>query len=283
MKKLYDFDGENVKNLIIRELKLFKGFKESFDYTVEKIIERGNSSIITSLDNIDLSHLEEDEGKNYHWSVIIYKDIRLLIRRYRQHFTFYSEFSSIEKYSSKVEYTKKSYASFHLIVKLKKDEDKDYHYDEPYLTIQKCLPNLFKAIEKEEMGLFWNSASLILPTNVERKMYFSFNKVFSTNGSIDSIDGTIFAMEELTSKYQQLYAEVDVIKLLSSFKIGDPIKDNGEDYYIDKINDKVEKEYYHSVGISLKTAGGKSKFIDVYSLLRWYPELLPDKLEPKPN
>ena len=267
MAELFDFDKREVTNYIEYDLETFSKAKEPFNYVVNTLKKLGHSYVLKTLDNIDANKIVERKGKNYHWSVIEHKDTVIAIRRYRSHLTIFTK----AKTESETGYVSTEYGCFTFEVNFekfgdKRDEMSDKYYDKPFTGLNEILADLFTLLKTRSVHWVWNSYSLKRPDYVDIKLVFRGKE-------ISSFDNFIFCMEELSSTYQELFAETTMLSKLKEFtnKVGEMF--NGR-YKIESVTTDVKDDYYHSAGIGLiDTIGSEGKsFKDVYSLTRWYIE-----------
>lgn len=261
----FKFDKDCIKRHIRYDLKLFSKMREPIAYVIDMLEKKGHSLTIKSLDKFSLNKVEEKEGKNYHWSVIKYNNISLLIRRYGQHLTIFSKVERTDRDYDKIQI---SAFTFH------SDRDKfpdknhdkmmDERYSKPFMDLQVCFPKLMELLS-DDYGAqsLWNDHSFPRPEFVEVKEAFC-------NTEISSIDLFVFCMEELDQIHLTLFAENDMVEKLKEFKAGDVLN---ERYTIKRVASDVNDDYYHSTGLTLKEKGSKGdKWEDVYSLTRWFYE-----------
>lgn len=272
--EIFKFDKESITRFIEHELKTLSKFKEPLKYVVNQLVKKKHHLVIKSLDNIDLNKVKECEGKNYYWSVFKYENITLVVRRYRHHLTIFTmvvkndktDFDTFEK-------PRTEYGAFILSTDFEKfgedkhDEMMDEYYDKPFTDLNVIVKDLFHILTEKDGGVHWvwNSVSLKRPKHVEIKLIFNDN-------SIHSIDDFAFAIEELECKYQEMFAENTMVQKLSELKTGDKLSDR---YTVGKITTTVKDGYYHSVGFEMiDTIFGGQRFQDVYSLTRWYADIV---------
>ena len=266
MKKLFNFKERDIQFYIEHELKTFTKCKGVFDYVVSNLIKLGQSIEVTNLKDFDFNKMKENEGKNYHWSVIQYKRMTFLIRRYNHHLTI---FTKVDKgrndyYDGKVY----EYGAFMIETDFEKfgdkhDEMMEMYWDAPFTDLNTIFHNLVKCIKHYEYSIHgvWNDHSLPTPKHVEIKNIYH-------GTSLDSIDKFTFAMEELSQIHLCIFAETTILKKLESLK-GKEGENLTDRYILKEVRTEVKDEYYHGVGLTvIDTFGGKSKdeWSDVYSL-----------------
>lgn len=268
--EIFKFDKDEIVRHIRYDLEMFSKAKEPLDYICEKLEETGHSLTLTSLSKINLKKVKEKEGKNYNWSVVKYKNVRLLIRTYKQHLTI---FTKVEKKDGKYDRTEYGAFTFHTNMDLfKGDDDKhdqimDEFYNNPFRDLNKCAKQLFEVLIERGVYWVWNSACWKTPECVQVKLAYE-------KESIHSIDEFVFCMEEIDHLHCQVFAENTMFKKLPELK-GRVGKSFDHQYNIKSISSKLSKdEYYHGVGLLLEDKKDKknTSFKDVYTLTRWYKE-----------
>ena len=267
--EIFKFEQSDITRHIEYELKTFDKFKEPLNYIIKALTKLGHSMTIKSLDKkIDLNKVKENEGKSYYWSTFTYKNITLVIRRYRQHLTI---FTKVDKGFNRWDESKSEYGAFTFNTDFEKfgdkhDEMMDTYYDKPFTDLNVIIKDLFKLLLKKDNGVHWvwNSVSLKRPEHVKIELTFA-------DKNISSLDNFVFSMEEVSSIFLTLFAESTMIKILKGYKTGEKLNDQ---YKIGKINTIIKDEYYHDAGMELIDTKNKNEksFQDVYSLTRWYFE-----------
>lgn len=277
--EIFKFEKEYITRYIQYELKTLSKFKEPLKYIIRQMERHKNCLVIKSLDNINLNKIKESEGKNYYWSVFKYKNITLVVRRYKQHLTIFTMVESNEKIDDDtLEKPRTDYGAFTLNTDFEKidisnrDQISDNYYDNPFTDLNVIVKDLFNLLIDRDSGVHWvwNSVALKRPDHINIKLIFD-------NNSISSIDDFGFCMEELENKYQELFAENTMVQKLKELNVGEILDDR---YKIGKINTILKNNYYHDIGLEMINILDKSKrFNDVYSLTRWYfEEVFKEKL-----
>jgi hypothetical protein len=264
--KLFNFEKETLTSYIEYELKTISKFKEPFHYVINGLIAGKNYLVIKSLDKFDLNALmkKEKQGKNYHWSVVTFENVTLVIRHYRYHFTIFSKV--VKERDIKGSYVE--YGAFTVNTDMKKfgkDHDKmmDAYYDKPFTDINVIFKDLISTLKGRDSGAYWVWNSAVLP----RPKHVDIEAIFSGN-TISSIDKFAFCMEEISQVYLELFAETTMLKRLKQIKQGDILN---EHYKAGKINTEVKDDYFHDAGMELVDTKSKKKdFHDVYSLSRYH-------------
>jgi len=264
--KLFNFDKEILVRHIEHELKTIYKFKGPLDYVIKTLTKLRHSITITSLDKkIDLNKIKENEGKNYNWSTVTYKNVTLVIRRYRYHLTIFTRVFKDGKYPKTVN------GAFTFNTDMDKfgdkhDEMMDYYYDKPFTDLNVVIKDLLEKLSTGDGSVHWvwNDYSLKRPEHVDIKVSFAENSIYS-------LDDFSFCMEELSQIYLELFSENEMIKKLKEFNTGEKLNDR---YKIGKIITEVKDDYYHAVGMELIDTMNKNenRFQDVYSLARYYFE-----------
>lgn len=262
----FKFKDDIIKNHIQYELKTFRKLREPLNYIFETLEKLGHSITIDSLDKkINLNKLKEKEGKNYHWSVVKYKSVSLLIRRYSNHLTIFTKLVNEDKFSHSMTGGVGAFTfhpEFKYLTYSEQDRMNDMLYDKPFSELNKYINSLFTLLI--ERGAHWvdNSAAWKIPDYIDVKVAFDENR-------IQSVDLFIFCMEEIDSIHLELFAETTMLEKLEEFKskIGEQFD---YQYKIKRVENKVKNKYYHDAGILLEKEDGSTSFQDVYSLTRWY-------------
>lgn len=266
--EIFKFEKNNIETHFRYEMKMFEKIVEPLNYIFKTLEDNGHSLTLKSLDKVNLNKVKQNKGKNYNWSVINYKNVKMLIRTYKQHLTIFTKVTKkIEnkdggREREKVELTA---FTFHSDLKYfrgdKADRMSEERYENPFLDLNSCIKQMFEVII--DRGTYWvqNSACLKVPEHVEIRLAFS-------GESIHGFDNFIFCLEEIDSIYGQLFAENAMLKKLNDFKGGEKI---GERYKVGKVTTKVKDDYFHGVGMTLIDTKGteKESFKDVYYLTNW--------------
>lgn len=269
--EIFKFEKESLVSHIRYDMHLFDKAKKPLDYICDTLEKNGHSITLTSLNKIDLNKVKEKEGKNYNWSVVNYKNVRLLIRTYKQHLTIYTKVFNKEKKYDDDKYVYGAF-TFHTNLDLFKGTDKqhdalmDKMYNNPFLKLNECAKQMFEVLIERGVYWVWNSACWKTPELVEVKLAYE-------KENIHSIDTFVFCMEEIDHLHCQLYAENTMLEKLPELKkrIG---KEFNHEYKIKSIATKVKNGYYHDAGLLLEDKKDKKKttFKDVYTLTRWYKD-----------
>lgn len=241
--KLLDFDNHTLESFINYKCNLPEKLKESFDFVVNKLGAQKVKKI---------SKLKWNEGKNYDWAVLKNDSVVMLIRKYRTHFTVFSEFTASEKYKNNF-----SIFTYDTNEKLLSDEESDERCDNNYIDIDSSIDSMLKIIKEGHSHLLWNSSAVHIPKHVEIKIGIIDN-------SIHSFDLLVFATEELANIQTQLYAENEMWDMLKKLKVGDLVGKSKSK--IKSISIDLEDNYYHGLGLYFE---GDS-FKDVYCLTMYY-------------
>lgn len=262
---VFDFDGDDIKRIIIHDLNLLTNIKKSYDFVFEKMKALGYHGDFTNRPEIDLNTVKVKECKNYNWIAVTNDNTNLIIRQYNQHLTVYVRYITIYKIGE-VNYKQSHYGCFTLNVNLSNlDENDDACWDNKFLELNKLIINIFTLISENQLYLVSNSAALPYPK------YVKISNIYNEE-NISSIDKLIFCAEELSSLHMQLFAENDMIEKLKNMsdRIGTKL-DNG---IITSINTEFPKEYgspyYHAIGVKVEKANNRIDFIDIYSLTKWH-------------
>jgi len=246
--ELLKFEKDTLTNFINYECKLPRKIKKSFGFVVEKLGEQNVKTI---------SKLKWKEGKNYDWAALRSGNIRMLIRKYHLHFTFYCEFTKFVDHPYKdVEFSIFTYYSDTDL--LKTDQEKDARCDDNFIDIDESFDSMLKIINEGRAHLLWNSYSVNIPKHVEIK-------IAMLGPSIYSFDKLVFAAEELSNIEIEVFAEIDMWNILKKIKVGDMVGKSK----ISGISKTLKDDYYHGLGITLSD---DNSFKDVYSLTNWYLE-----------
>jgi hypothetical protein len=260
IKDIFKFGEDDFKNHIVYENKLLKKLRFSFDYLLKYL------PINTVDDKFIFSEVKFREGKNYDWFFLVKGNVYLLVRQYGSHFTFIS----LNK-DKEISYRDRL-AVFTISNDREKmdDETSDELCDNKFLTIEKILPSLIEMIEKDDVHSIWNSLSLVRPD-------YTDVKIAQVGDSTHSLDLLLFACDEVFGMHLVEFAENEMAVKIAEFKVGDML---GDAYQITDVNDKINKEYYYSTGLSFVNTNfpeSKPQWADIYSLTRYYLEyIFPD-------
>lgn len=261
--EIFKFEKDDITRFIEYELRTLDTFKEPLMYIVNQLEKYKNCLTIESLDDIHLNKIKERKGKNYHWSAFKYKNVTLVVRRYRQHLTIFTIVKKETLKKSKVEF-----GAFILNTDFDKfnediiDSISDVYYNQPFTDLNIIAKDLFELLIERGVHFVWNSAALKRPKHVGIKFVFC-------DKLISSIDDFAFCMEELDSEYLTFFSENIMLKKLKELTVGTKINDR---YKIGKIITTVKNDYYHGAGIELidTMSENKTSWNDVYSLTRWF-------------
>lgn len=278
---MFKFDKRQVVDYIQHELRTISKFREPFKFITKTLTDLGHSITIESLEDIDLNQIKEQEGKNYHWSVIKHDKGEILIRRYRHHLTIYTKTDKsreVGEGDKKRMYHDTEYGAFTFNVNFERFGDKhdqmmDEYYDAPFTALNSIIKDLITLLVERGVHWVWNSVSL------EREDHIEIELIFESN-SISSLDKFCFCMEEIDQIYLTLFSENILIKKLESFKerAGEYVSKR---YKIGEVITEVKDEYYHAAGITFLDAmnDDKEEWHDVYSLASYrYEEVFPEHL-----
>lgn len=264
-KEIFNFDDNRSKERYFRDKNLYTKIKFCFKY-LENYLPVNK----VSKDNtFDFSTLKIDEGKNYDWFFLVSDNVKLLFRQYGNHFTIFA--LNIHKEGDY--FNKMSQFSIHDNLEKISDKIHDHYVDNPFLSIEKMLPQLFKMVEEGDLRSMWNDLCL------EREKFTEVKTAFVGDEGVDSLDDVIFGCDELFQMYLEKFSENEMLEKIKTLKVGDMFSS----YKITKIRTEVEDEYYHGVGlnyINTNFPDSKADWSDVYSLTRWhYDEIFGNPLE----
>jgi hypothetical protein len=270
------FDKGDIDRHVQYELRTLDKIGTSFNYVFSKLKALGQYKKVGSR-KVDLSKAKWNEGKNYDWLAIENgNDVRLLLRRYHEHFTIFTSFKKQRK-DGRIQWDEKEFGcfTFHtnrdLIPKeLVEERGEDFYYENEAFDLNGCLHQIFDLVRKRHVHCVWNSLSLVRPKYVEVKLAY-------IRESIHSYDLLIFACEELSNIHLGLFAQIDMFARIQSVNAGDTV---GR-YKVEKVYKELKNEYYHGVGIKFVKSNGGDHMQDVYSLSHWYLEdLFPSEVKP---
>ena len=257
--KLFDFDKDVLRHYIEYDLRTTEQAREPMNFIIAQMVKQGHSMTLNSLDKkIDLNKVKERKGKNYNWSVFVHKNATMLVRRYKQHLTIFTKVFKDGKYP------KTEYGAFTMNTDMDKfgakhDQMMDKYWDNPFIDLNAIIKNLMEVLMDRGVHWVWNSACLKRPNHVDIKLAYCDN-------NINSIDDFVYCMEEISSMYQELFAETIVVKRLKELKVGERLTD---EYTIGVLNIVSKDGYFHVVGAEFINQKKKS-WNDVYCLARYY-------------
>ncbi len=263
LSDLFGFEERDITSHMMRELKLGRKFKDSFNYILTKLpIQKLKA---------DLSKLKWDEGKNYDWAIIKDGLVTLIFRKYSDHFTIFFKVEAGPEDDYTLTYNK-GYGcfSFHTNKDKLSDEDSDSRVDDNFLDLNKYIKAIIKLLADGDVHSLWNSYSLKNPDEVSRPEYIELKNIWNGgNEDISSINDFIFCCDELFNKYLELFAQTDMMNKIKKIKAGDMLGV----YKVVRVNPKTKDSYYHDAGLELKNTNfkdSKPSWADVYSLTRYY-------------
>lgn len=263
---IFTFDKDELTRHINYEMNLFGRVAKPLTFIFETLEKLGHSLSLDSLDKINLNKVKEREGKNYNWSVIQYKNVKLLIRRYGQHFTI---FTRIEKEHEHREGKTKIvtgaftlYFNFEHLSDNEQDSKMDSLYDMPFNEVNEIAKQMFEVLIKRGTYWLYNSSCLKIPKYAEVKIVYE--KEYE-EARIYSIDKLVFCMEELDTIHIELFAETVMFEKLKELKVGAKFGRG----MIKKVHTELENKYYYGVGVEIEKSND-SGFKDVYCLTRYY-------------
>lgn len=268
--KIFKFEADDIKNYIRYEMNLYDRISESFDYVHSMLVKIKCHKVLKPTDVVKLEKLKYNKGKNYNWIAITCGDVKLVLRVYGHHFTFYCKNEMADKAETRP-YRRTRYSAFTFYVETEKIADikkRDYTYEHNFEDLNSIMQDIIKKVAENEVQGLWNSYSLVRPDYCEvENIYYG--------EEVSSIDKLIFCCEELSSQHLELFAENDMLETLKGLTdvIGKPF---GSRRTVKSITTEFPKEYsdpyYHGVGITVADENGKTEFHDVYRLSRWYME-----------
>lgn len=249
-----NFEKSSIESYLMYDLNVKSKFRNSLNYVLSKM------HVHHLID--DLEELPWEEGKNYRWVAIISGELKMLIRAYRTHFTFFVKLRVKMTGDEEEEdffYTK--YGCFEFFSKTEDLKNSDEYVENNCLDLNSLILPLIDVITNR--GLYWvsNSASLF------RLKHIEIRNIWDGGDNITSIDKFIFAMEELDEKHLEKFAKHETLEHLKTYNVGDKL---GK-YPITRIQTEVKNNYYHAVGLEIEKNGQKC-FEDIFSLTRWYCE-----------
>lgn len=250
--KDFKFSDQNVKAQIARENQMERKLMHCFKYLQHNL----PINELTKDNTFDFETIKFNEGKNYDWFVLKNEKTTMILRRYSNHFTFYT-------YTTACEYQNKlSVFSMEDDRDLMDDELSDNFIDYPFQSLEALLPRLIEMIEDDKVWLIWNDVSL------EREKYTKFKLAMNGRERVDNLDFLIFACDELYSTYSCTVGENEVLEQLKGYNVGDKFGS----YFIQEIRtEHKDGDNYHGCGLVIsQTPKGKGKWQDVYSLVGFY-------------
>jgi len=251
--KFLDFDKEGLSHYINYELGLGTKLKKSFNFVVKELGEQEKHKI---------SKLKWREGKNYNWAVLINRNVKMLIRSYRNHYTFFTLFNHPEK-EYKSEFAIFTYYSD---IDLLTPMQRDLRIYDDFIDIDESIDIILETLNNGEAHWIWNNSSVPRPDHIKIKTALVGERIFS-------FDLLVFAAEELASLEVELFAENHMLHMIEKVKPGDVI---GR-YTVKSIHLDI-KNGYHDVGIIVYD---DNSFKDVYSLTMYYLNDIMKIVEPQ--
>ncbi len=258
-KDIFKFSARDITMHMYYDLKLCYKFESAFNYLLTKMP-------IQKLVK-DLGKLKWEEGKNYDWAIVQKDNVIFIMRQYGNHFTIFTKIVSEERYG-----TKFGCFTFNTDREKLPVGEYDSRCDNNFLDLNRYITSLFDFIGSGNIHSLWNNASL------KREEYITIKNVWNGYEDFSSIDDFIFCIEELFSKYLELFAQTDMFEKIKTIKKGDMVGH----YEVLSVSTKLENEYYHGVGLKLKGTNGadSESFADVYSLARYYHDsIFPEEVE----
>jgi hypothetical protein len=261
----FKFDKRIIVDHLRYELNTISKFKEPFKFITKTLEDLGHS--ITFAPDIDLNQIKEQEGKNYHWSVIKHDKGAVLIRRYRNHLTIYTKTDKsreVGEGDDKRMYHDTEYGAFILKTNFEKFGDKqdymmDTYYDAPFTSLNQVIQELIPVLI--DKGAHW----VYYMDSLDDNKHIEIESIFDNN-NIQSIDQFCFCMEEIDQIHMSLFAENTMMKKLQELKAkeGEHLTKR---YKIKEVRAEL-KDCYHGVGINFidTMQEDKEKWDDVYSL-----------------
>lgn len=202
--------------------------------------------------------------------------MEFLIRKYRNHLTIYTKqkteydtvYSGFQLFTdTSVEYELHKAGKSEVYAEHYEEYGDDFFYCRPFYDFNLLINKIVEMMRDDNFWLLWNDSALPRPKRVELKGYFNGSR------SIDSIDSTIFAAEELSCLHGELFAENEMLEKIKTLKVGQMLSA----YKITEIKTEVKNDYYHAVGLSWVNTNfedSKEKWQDVYTLSRYYFEYI---------
>lgn len=268
---VFRFKKDDISRHIIYELKSLRKLDKALDYMFDMMPKIGNSLTLTSLEDVDLNEVQMNKGKNYDWSLVVYENVNLLIRRYQNHLTVYTRTNKEERYKSET-----ACFTFYTDTKDLNGEETELLYDNPFINLNKCIKEIITTLQENNAVYLEYLKSC--PKNVEMNIVFWEEMIYS-------YDKLIFCLEEIDHFHLKLFSETTMLEKLPELKerIGEEITNSVRTTYtIKEVKTEVKSDSYHSVGLSLEDKNGKDKFEDVYSLTRWfYDAIYPEEKKEK--
>ena len=272
--QIFDFEDRDLRNLVVTNLKLFRGMKTAFNYVYDALVKQGNHYDL-SASKIDLDTASSNKGKNYNWMACSTGDIEgsveFIIRQYGLHQTLYYKLTSVCKYKGMEDWKEFQYGclTFNTDTKSMDGKEHDLHYDYPFMELNAVMPNLIKLITDDKVHGIWNDLMFPIPKYCEVKTAFYGDE-------IRSYDLLVFCAEELSTINRDFFAETDMMTMLKSI---DPEKARGTKLGQGNITSIITEfpkaysdPYYHGVGIMVQERKDYKRIYDVYSLTEYYLE-----------
>lgn len=252
MKNKFNFDEKAVQYHMIREMKVLQQNSEAFRYIADKLPNQTE---------LDLSKVNWSEGKNYDWCVIVNGNVTLIIRKYGSHFTIFTKVKIERKFSKNEIYYSTKYGALLFHTKGGGDELVNNNFTDFNKSV---VEQLIEIVRKDELHCIWNDLCFKRHKRAKVKLIFH-------GETIDSVDKFMYALDELSQKYLELFSENDMLEKISTFKKGDKFGLNT----VDLVSSKIENPddiYYHGLGLNYTDNFGAKQWHDVYALTRWHFE-----------
>lgn len=254
LSESFSFNKRDVANYLLRTLNANSKFRESFNYL-------SNTLELNPVVK-DLGELEWNKGKNYDWVALQDDNLTLLIRNYRHSFTIYFKLKDNTKEESlfnDMYYSR--YGCFLFETDIDKVKNPDSYYDNKFKDLNKHLKSLINLIKNKRIHCLCNSVSFPRPKHVDVKNVWD-----GDDSSVESIDLFTYALVELFQKHLDIFSENDMFEHIKTLKNGDMIGYN----IVLEVRTKLENDYYHGVGLTIKDHFHNEKYCDVYHLTRYY-------------
>ena len=281
---VFKFDKNDITRHIQYELRVMDRMEDAFNYVYSKLTGLGHSLYCKPDDTkFDLEKSKASEGKNYDWLAIGCDNIHMLIRTYGCHHTIYTKLTTTRTYGEGEKahsYNHYRYGAFtfHTNTELAPLDKQDFLNENNFSDLDTAMPQILQHVFENHVQSLWNSVGFIRPDYVE------ISNVYDGE-SIVSVDKLIFCAEELSDKQMELFAQTDMLEMIKAVaekqkqtealheSLALPFDRNSVVMsVITEFPKEYSDPYYHGVGIKVREGENKTKFIDVYSLTRYYLE-----------
>ena len=210
----------------------------------------------------DFKKLKNREAKNYDWFFLANDNVRILVRQYQSHFTFFSKV----KHEGPRAFLFEKINIFTISVNtenIDNEELKDSLWDNPLITLDELLPKLVDFMLEDKVYFLWGNPFAGLD-------YVEVEVAYTGGDIVSKLDSLLFACGEISQMFLECYAENEMLAHIKTLKTGDKF---GDKYTVKEVRVEVEDDYYHDAGLvyTKQHHNGEIEedWSDVYSLTRF--------------